>query len=129
MAAVAPAAYGFAGAVSAPYQLLIDMAGKISNIAASDDSDGVKVITYTFDAIYDAAWGSGRYLRVQAQNRVTALEGVEWRRRKLIYTRMLSTPARSRQTVTPTTTQPSSYRRCSVATLKSASVRVTTSRR
>ena len=73
MAAVAPAAYGFAGAVSAPYQLLIDMAGKISNIAAFDDSDGVKVLTYTFDAVYDAAWGSGRYLRIQAQNKVSAL--------------------------------------------------------
>ena len=73
MAAAAPAAYGFAGAVSAPYHLLIDMAGKISNIAAFDDNDGVKVLTYTFDAIYDAAWSTGRYLRIQAQNKVAAL--------------------------------------------------------
>lgn len=73
LAAVAPAAYGFAGAVSAPYQLLIDMAGKVSEINAFDDNDGVKVLTYTFDAIYDPAWSTGRYLRIQYQNKVTAL--------------------------------------------------------
>jgi hypothetical protein len=73
LAAVAPAAYGFAGSVSAPYQLLIDMAGKVSNIAAFDDSDGVKVLTYTFDAIYDAAWSTGRYLTIAYQNKVAAL--------------------------------------------------------
>jgi hypothetical protein len=74
MQAEAPgASYGFAGAATATYHLKIDMAGKISNIAAFDDQDGLKVLTYTFDAIYDSAWGSGRYLRVQAQNKVAAL--------------------------------------------------------
>lgn len=73
LAAVAPAAYGFAGAVSAPYELLIDMAGKVSGINAFDDQDGVKILSYTFDAIYDPAWSTGRYLRVQLQNKVTAL--------------------------------------------------------
>lgn len=73
LAAVAPAAYGFAGAVSAPYQLLIDMACKISDIKAFDDNEGVKVLTYTLDAIYDSAWGSGRYLRIQLQNRTATL--------------------------------------------------------
>lgn len=74
MAAVAPSSYGFAGAVSAPYQLLIDMAGKVSSVNNfGDDEDGVKVVNYTFTAVGDAAWGTGRYLRIQAQNKVTAL--------------------------------------------------------
>lgn len=55
------------------YDLRVDMAGKISNIAAFDDSDGVKVLTYTFDAIYDAAWGSGKYLEVRLTNQTAAL--------------------------------------------------------
>lgn len=62
-----------AGATSTKYDLLINMAGKISNIAAFDDADGVKVLTYTFDAVYDAAWGSGKYLEVQYTNQETAL--------------------------------------------------------
>jgi hypothetical protein len=73
LAAVAPSAYGFAGAVSAPYQLLIDMAGKVSAVNAFDDQDGVKVLSYVFDAVYDASWGTGRYLRVQLQNKVASL--------------------------------------------------------
>jgi len=74
LAAIAPGAtYGFAGSTTATYQLLIDMAGKISNIQAFDDNEGVKVLTYTFDAIYDAAWSTGRYLRIQLQNKTTAL--------------------------------------------------------
>ena len=55
------------------YQLIIDMAGKISNINAFDDNDGVKVLTYTFDAVYDSAWSTGRYLRVQLQNKTATL--------------------------------------------------------
>lgn len=74
LAAIAPgASYGFAGAVSATYHLIIDQACKVSNVDAFGDEEGLKTVTYTFDAIYDAAWGSGRYLRVQLQNKVTAL--------------------------------------------------------
>lgn len=73
LAAVAPAAYGFAGATTAPYECLIDMAGKISAINAFDDTDGIKTLTYTFDAVYDAAWGTGRYMRVQVQNKTATL--------------------------------------------------------
>jgi hypothetical protein len=62
-----------AGATSAKYDLKIDMAGKISNIAAFDDNEGVKVLTYTFDAIYDSAWGSGTFLIVTNTNQVSAL--------------------------------------------------------
>jgi hypothetical protein len=70
--AVAPgASYGFAGATTATYQLHIDMAGKISAINAFDDNEGVKVLTYTFDAVYDATWA--KYLSVRIQNKVTAL--------------------------------------------------------
>ena len=74
MSAVAPGAtYGFAGATTATYQLIIDMAGKISGISEFGEEQGVKVVTYTFDAIYDPSWSTGRYLRVQLQNKVTAL--------------------------------------------------------
>ena len=55
------------------YDLVIDMAGKISDIKAFDDNDGVKVLTYTFDAIYDAAWGSGQYLTVRLTNKTASL--------------------------------------------------------
>jgi hypothetical protein len=58
-----------AGAATAKYDLLIDMAGKVSNIAAFDDNEGVKVLTLTFDAVYDAAWGSGQFLKVQYTNK------------------------------------------------------------
>jgi hypothetical protein len=62
-----------AGATAAKYDLKIDMAAKISNIAAFDDNEGVKVLTYTFDAIYDSAWGSGTFLIVTNTNQVSAL--------------------------------------------------------
>jgi hypothetical protein len=62
-----------AGAATAKYDLLIDMAGKISNIAAFDDQDGVKVLTYTFDAVYDSSWGSGQYLKIQNTNQEASL--------------------------------------------------------
>lgn len=60
-----------AGAATAKYQLLIDMAGKVSGINAFDDNDGVKVLTYTFDAVYDATWG--KFLTVALQNKTAAL--------------------------------------------------------
>jgi hypothetical protein len=62
-----------AGATAAKYDLKIDMAGKISNIAAFDDNEGVKVLSYTFDAIYDSAWGTGTFLIVTNTNQVSAL--------------------------------------------------------
>jgi len=62
-----------AGASSAKYDLLVDMAGKISDIKAFDDSDGVKVLTYTFDAVYDANWSTGKYLEVRCTNKTSAL--------------------------------------------------------
>ena len=57
-----------AGAAAAKYDFLVKMAGKISNIAAFDDQDGVKVLTYTFDAVYDTAWSTGKYLEVVVTN-------------------------------------------------------------
>jgi hypothetical protein len=55
------------------YDLRVDMAGKISNIAAFDDDEGVKVLTYTFDAVYDSAWSTGKYLEVRLTNKTAAL--------------------------------------------------------
>lgn len=62
-----------AGDTSAKYDLKIDMSGKISNIAAFDDNEGVKVLTYTFDAVYDSAWGSGTFLIVTNTNQIASL--------------------------------------------------------
>ena len=62
-----------AGAATAKYQLLLDMAGKITGIAGPDDQDGIKAVTYTFDAMYDAAWGGGQYLTIGYQNKTPAL--------------------------------------------------------
>jgi hypothetical protein len=62
-----------AGAATAKYQLLIDMAGKITGIAGPADDSGLKVVTYTFDAINDAAWGSGKFLTIALQNKTAAL--------------------------------------------------------
>ena len=62
-----------AGSTTAKYQLQIDMAGKITGIAGPTDQDGIKAVTYTFDAMYDAAWGAGQYLKVQYQNKTAAL--------------------------------------------------------
>jgi hypothetical protein len=62
-----------AGNTAAVYDLLISMAGKISSISAFDDQDGVKVITYTFDAVYDSAWGSGQFMTVQYTNKTASL--------------------------------------------------------
>lgn len=62
-----------AGAATAKYQMQIDMAGKVTGIAGPDDSDGIKAVTYTFDAIYDSAWGSGQFLKVGYQNKTATL--------------------------------------------------------
>jgi hypothetical protein len=62
-----------AGAGTAKYDLLISRAGKVSSINAFDDNDGVKVLSYTFDAVYDASWGSGTFLIVQYTNKTAGL--------------------------------------------------------
>lgn len=62
-----------AGNTAARYDLLISMAGKVSAVNAFDDNEGVKVLSYTFDAVYDAAWGTGQFLTVQNTNRTSAL--------------------------------------------------------
>jgi hypothetical protein len=51
----------------------IDMAGKITNIDGPSDADGIKAVTYTFDAMYDAAWGSGQFLTIGLQNKTATL--------------------------------------------------------
>jgi hypothetical protein len=51
----------------------IDAAGKITNIAGPDDTDGIKTVTYTFDLMFDSSWSSGTYLTIGVQNKVAAL--------------------------------------------------------
>lgn len=60
-----------AGATTAKYQLLIDLAGKVSDINAFDDNDGIKVLTYTFDGVYDTAWGKA--FTIGLQNKTATL--------------------------------------------------------
>jgi len=62
-----------AGAATAFYDCLIKMAGKVSAINAFDDQDGIKVLTFTLDAIYDPAWGTGKYVEVQVTNQIASL--------------------------------------------------------
>jgi hypothetical protein len=62
-----------AGASAAKYDLLIDVAAKVSAINAFDDSDGIKVLTYTFDAFYDTNWNSGQFLKIQNTNKTASL--------------------------------------------------------
>ena len=61
------------GPTAAKYDFLCDMAGKISNIAAFDDADGVKTITYTFDAVYDTGWSTGKYLECRVTNQEASI--------------------------------------------------------
>ena len=62
-----------AGAGTAKYQMIIDAAGKITNIAGPDDTDGIKTVTFTWDLMFDSSWSSGTYLTIGVQNKVTAL--------------------------------------------------------
>src|SRR6266550_1879845 len=43
------------------------------SLTVAADQDGVKAVTYVFDAIYDAAWGTGQYLKIALQNKTAAL--------------------------------------------------------
>lgn len=60
-----------AGAASAKYDLLIDMAAKVSGFGGFTDEQGVRCLRYTFDAVYDATWGAA--VKIQNTNKVTAL--------------------------------------------------------
>jgi hypothetical protein len=62
-----------AGSTTTKYSLTIDMAGKISASPTFDETDGVYTVNWTLDSVYDAAWGSGQYLKVTAVNKVAAL--------------------------------------------------------
>lgn len=60
-----------AGASTRFYDLRIDMAGKISAVGGFDDNDGVRVIQWTVDAVYDATWA--KYQQVRVTNKTSAL--------------------------------------------------------
>jgi hypothetical protein len=62
-----------AGQTSVKYSLTIDFAGKISASPTFDDADGIYVVNWTMDSVFDAAWGSGQYQKITAVNKVTAL--------------------------------------------------------
>lgn len=54
-----------------PYRFTFDAAVKISDIGGRDDSDGLQVIPYTFQMVYDADWAKA--FRVQLVNQLTSL--------------------------------------------------------
>jgi hypothetical protein len=60
-----------AGAATVFYNLRIDMAGKISAMGGFDDSDGVRVVQWTLDAVDDATAGFAQ--KVIAINKTSAL--------------------------------------------------------
>lgn len=60
-----------AGAATVPYSLTIDFAGKISGLGGFDDQDGVRVVSWTLDAVDDATAGFAH--KVVAVNKVSAL--------------------------------------------------------
>ncbi len=62
-----------AGATTTKYSMIIDFAGKISASPTFDERNGVYVVRWTLDSIYDAAWGTGQYQKVTLINRVAAL--------------------------------------------------------
>ena len=62
-----------AGAASAFYKVWIDMACKVSEVGGFDDSDGVKVIQWTLDAVTDSTFSATAYQRITVVNKVAAL--------------------------------------------------------
>lgn len=62
-----------AGATTTKYSLIIDFAGKISASPTFDETDGVYTVSWTMDAVFDAAWGTGQYMKVTLINKVAAL--------------------------------------------------------
>jgi hypothetical protein len=62
-----------AGAATAFYKLWIDGAFKVSAVGGFDDSDGVKVINWTLDAITDSTFSATAFQRITVVNKVAAL--------------------------------------------------------
>jgi hypothetical protein len=62
-----------AGASSAFYKVWIDGAFKVSDVGGFDDSDGVKVITWTLDAVTDSTFSATAYQSITVVNKVSAL--------------------------------------------------------
>lgn len=54
-----------------PYSLTIDVLGRITGGGGLDDNDGVQIVTWEFDQMYDATWT--RAMRVRLVNTATAL--------------------------------------------------------
>lgn len=51
----------------------LDFAGKISSVGQWSDNDGVWAISWTFDAVKDPDWGTGRAFQAVVQNELTGL--------------------------------------------------------
>jgi hypothetical protein len=62
-----------AGAATAFYKVWIDGAMKVSAVGGFDDSDGVKVVNWTLDAVTDSTFSATAYQRITVVNKVAAL--------------------------------------------------------
>lgn len=62
-----------AGATTAFYKVWLDVAGKVSNLGGFDDSDGVKVINWTIDAVSDSTFSTTAFARCTVVNKVASL--------------------------------------------------------
>lgn len=62
-----------AGAATAFYKVWFDLAGKASAMGGFDDSDGVKVVNWTFDSVFDSTFSATAFCRVTVVNTLTAL--------------------------------------------------------
>lgn len=62
-----------AGAATAFYKVWFDAALKVSSVGGFDDSDGVKVVNWTLDAVADATFSATAFSRVTVVNTLAAL--------------------------------------------------------
>ena len=62
-----------AGASTAFYKIWIDGAFKVSEVGGFDDSDGVKVIDWTLDAVTDSTFSATAYQSITVVNKTAAL--------------------------------------------------------
>ncbi len=62
-----------AGSATAFYKVWFDLAAKVSSMGGFDDSDGVKVVNWTLDAVSDSTFSATAFCRVTVVNTLAAL--------------------------------------------------------
>lgn len=62
-----------AGSATAFYKVWFDLAAKVSTVGGFDDSDGVKVVNWTLDAVSESTFSATAFCRVTVVNTLAAL--------------------------------------------------------